>query len=214
MKQILKAALALASIAVATPSAAGEVSLGVGAGTWGGHAEVGYKMWDFIGVRVGGNYLPVDYDTEVSGKTYAADVRMKMVGATVDVYPFLGGLRLSAGMRWNGSEGDFSVNSNQPVDIGGTVYTDTRLDAHVEYKDTYAPYLGVGYVFGITPFAALAFDVGAVHTGKADVTLTVSGAGAGAVPEADRAREEQKLEDKLNDFQFYPVAALTLMVRF
>jgi len=214
MKRILKAAIALASLTIATPSAAGEVSVGVGAGTWGAHAELGYKVWDFIGIRVGGNYLPVDFETEMSGKEYSADVRLKMVGATVDIYPFTGGLRLSAGMRWNGSEGDFSVHSSEPINIGGVDYADTSLNAHVEYKKTYAPYLGIGYVLGITPFAAVAFDVGAVHVGKAEVELGVSGSGAGAVSDEDLAREARKLEDDLNKFQFYPVAALTVMVRF
>lgn len=142
-----------------------------------------------------------------SGNTLTVDVKFDAFQVTGDWYPAGEGFRLSAGGV---------VNNNKITVAGtGTVNNVPNVNVTAEVKMDnagLAPYLGIGYM--VKPKAdkgfGFNFDLGVMFQNP-KATLTASG---GGVTEADRAAQERKMQDAVDQLKYMPVLGFGINYSF
>ncbi len=193
-------------------------SVGANASTLGIGGEGGYQVNDFLGLRLVGNYLPVDFDFDTDDVSYDAEVDWRSAGVVVDIYPFGGTFRLTGGARYNANEIDLDATPRRNVDIGGQTFTPSEvgtIDADVDF-DNFAPYVGLGWEdrwFG--GHLGFSFDLGVYYQGDVSVDGDADGTLAND-PDFQQAlaREIREIEDELDFFSWYPVVGVSVTIRF
>lgn len=197
----------------------GRVAVAVKASSLGAGVELLTRVNSSVTFRVGGNAFSYNYTTSQNDIDYDADLDLSSVSAIVDWHPFKGGFRISAGVLSNDNSIDVDAKSSATYTIGDTTYTGGEvgsLTGSVDF-DSVVPYVGFGWgnAFGEDKRIGLVFDVGVVFQGTPDVDLTANGTLAddsGFL--TDLAEEEQDLQDKLDEFKYYPVLSLGMTYRF
>ena len=124
-------AAAIGVVAGAVPAAAQEtnadggthVRAAVTAGTMGIGPEVGVRFNDHLGVRAAAGFLAADGTAESDSERYDARLRLKSFGGMVDVHPFGGAFRLSAGARINRNRVDVALVPDEDAIIGDEQFT-------------------------------------------------------------------------------------------
>jgi hypothetical protein len=207
-------------------SALADVAVGVRAGTFGVGADVDVGLTQTLNVRVGYNtfsYKRTINDTDV---TYDGKLKINAASAILDWHAFNGGFRFSLGAVQRGPKVDVvgKPNSNATYEFNDHIYTASEvgsLTGTVKLGDSVAPYLGVGWGNTVDKADRVTFlaDIGVIHTGTAKSTLVVTC--NSAVPtvtcnqiRADVEAEKADLEDKISDYEWYPVISLGIAVRF
>lgn len=235
LKKISSAAV-LALCAVA-PAHAIDVALGARISTLGPGLEVatGITPWlDVRGVVNGFNYNR-DYTDDKNNK-YNGKLKLFTSGALVDLHPFSGVFRLTAGGLYNGFslEGKTTDAQTFEYETDDFIYrsNDGRADAKVEFPK-FAPYLGLGWGRPIKPDGHFwfSFDLGVMLQGSLNADLNLTGTGTvteKANPantqtvdfatnpdvQADLAKYEVQLEDEAKPFKYYPVIGLGFGYKF
>lgn len=195
------------------------------AGTLGVGAGLGFRLTDNLAVRLGYsglNYSPSDINT--NDVTYDAKVDYSNGKALLDWYPFHGGFRLSVGVFYNDNKlsvdakpqaGTYTINNvdYQASDIG-------KLDGKVDFNTT-SPYLGIGWgnAVGADGHFHVLFDLGVLYQGSPNVNLNATCGPALSATDCANLRtnvaaEEKDLNNKANDYKYYPVVNLALSYRF
>ena len=215
--------LPLASLAAMSGAAqAGDsthVGLALTAGLSGIGADVAVNLNDYIGLRgtIAGLNLSHtgDYGTSVS---WDARLKLFQAGALVDLYPFAGGFRLSAGVVQDGNK---STMNGKPASgsytFNGNTYTAADLDslsATVDWGKA-VPYVGLGWGnLGGSPGWHFTGDLGMLITGSPTSTINAACSAAGqaagvcAQLATDTAAEQAKMQDKVHSITVWPVARL------
>ncbi|ABI58198.1 hypothetical protein ACN2MM_00320 [Alkalilimnicola ehrlichii MLHE-1] len=197
-----------------TGHAAGPFAVGVKAGTTGLGLEGTLGVSDRVNLRASVSGLDYSTDVEEDDIEYDGTLKVRSAGVLADWYPFGGRFRLSAGGFYNGNEFRGSAQE-EGLPIGEGVY-DARLDAEVDWR-RFAPYLGIGWGNALAG-GRLSFssDIGVLFTGSPRVRL--DGTTNNPVLEEqfreDVRREEESLEDDLEDLKYYPVISVALSYRF
>ena len=203
------------------PAPAGAPWCGVGltakAGTLGvgGDLTVGLTRW--LGIRVGGNWLSIDPGLKIEEGTFHTDLRWLSYEALLDVHPFGGGFRLTAGAMFDQNEFNLTADLAHPVSINDANYGLSQLGGRVKYPGL-APYVGLGYGNAAAYDARwhFAFDLGVMFQGDPDVTLNA----VALQPilqsqlQADLDREAGKIHDTLKKYNYYPVLSIGVSFRF
>ena len=201
-----------ANLAAADDTWRPEITAGPSLSTLGIGADVGVSFNDFVGLRIGGNYLSFNVDVNTTDINYDADFKFASIGGTIDVYPFTRVLRLSAGFRYNGNSVDFSATPNGAVTLGGTTFpagSAGQINGDLDFNK-FAPYVGIGLEgrFFADRFI-LGAEAGVLFQGRPKIDLQSSGPLAGNPTfEASLRQEEANLEDDLSVFRYYPVVAI------
>ena len=212
----LMAALALLPAAQAQTLTARAGSNGLG-------AEIGVGLGSMFGVRanlLGGS---LSRDETRSSIRYEGTLKLSNGSLLMDVHPFAGSFRLSAGAVFNNNRldangradgGTIDINGvNYPADAVGTLQAGVRWDRT-------NPYLGLGW--GASPKASPGFffsaDLGAFYMRP---TATLTGTCGPALPAAactqlqsDIRAEEQQFRDDVNKYKLYPVLSIGVGYRF
>ena len=190
-------------------------AVGLTAGTLGAGVEVSYPLSSFFVVRANATGVKFDFDKSQSDNAFALSVRSLGGSAILDVHPFAGGFRLSAGGNFGERKisGDASAKANYTIGdhsySGGAV---GKLHADLDVAKV-SPYFGIGYdASHLSSGFHLGIEVGALYIGKSSVKLSTDGSVPGLA--ADLAKEEQKLNDTIGKFGFYPVAAISAKYAF
>jgi hypothetical protein len=214
----------IAAFAVLTlATAASAQSLAPDTGTTGVGAQLGWGVNEYLGVRgtVGAGSVPYSY-TE-SGIRYDARAKPNVGLLMLDLHPFAGGFRISAGYGYNNTK---IVGNAEPengsIVINGVSYSAAdvgTVEGEIHFQKS-APYLGLGW--GIAPrnVAGLFFtsDVGVVFT---KATGSVTGTCTAAVPptlcaqlQSDLAAEAAEFVQEVEKVKYYPVARIGIGYRF
>lgn len=198
----------------ASASGAWAQSAALRGGTTGLGAELGYGVNSYLGVRGGFGAGSYGYDTTEDGIHYRATLKAGAGLFTLDLHPFAGAFRLSAGLGLNRSRVDFRA-----VPVGGTLTIGERdynaadvgmVDGRVRFPRT-APYIGLGWGATTQPARGLYFtsDVGLL-LGRASASLTGTcapslDAGTCAQLQRDLQVEAQAFQREAEKIKYYPV---------
>lgn len=209
MRHFLSATSALALFALAGPAFSSDVAIGIKGGTQGAGLELTKGLTEKLNLRLDMNGYSFDADETYDGNDYELDLDLRMYGLQLDWHPFGGAFRMTAGAYSNGME--LEGNTTGDVTIDGNTQS-TTLNAMVDF-DSMAPYLGIGWGNAVSQDKRLGFNVnlGVVFTGSPNVSLSESGNNFTAQELRD---EERRLEDEIDDFEYYPVANIGLSYRF
>lgn len=171
-----KSAVVLAAlVALALPAvASAQLSVGARAGTLGLGGEVSFGLTRLLAVRGGIGFVPYTYENDFEGVNYEVQAPERIWNVGVDVYPFGGGLRLSAGLL-NRPSIDLTAQGQQSATIGGRQYNgDLNIQGSLSNESETAPYVGIG--FGRATGRGFGFfvDLGAAFLGDAAIELNGS----------------------------------------
>lgn len=213
----LAAALICGALTMPTAAPAAGVAADLHAGTLGFGLGATLQVTDSLNARLGFNTARFSDDLTESDIDYDVDLEWDTFYALADWHALYGGFRVTAGLMRNGNQLEGVASSSGTVEIGGTLY---RLDqvgelkASVEFDDV-APYFGVGWgnAFNRGSRVRLNLDLGVLVQDSAKASLTQVG-GVVTVERGDLDREEQQLEDDLDEFDLYPVISLGIGYRF
>ena len=201
-----KAVLLAALAAAATSAQAGGAGLRIGTTGLGG--DLGWEIAPTLGGRVGLSAGSYSTDVKTDDVNYDAKLKLGNLNAFLDWSP-LGPFRISAGV----------IANNNKVDLVGRPTFDAMVSGTVKPSNSWAPYLGIGYGNVWTKGVNFYFDLGVMFQGSPKVALTAT-CGPAATPaqcsqaQNDVATEQQKLQDKLDKYKYYPVANIGITIGF
>jgi hypothetical protein len=211
------------ALAMTLASATQAQSLTARAGSNGLGAEIGVGLGSMVGLRanlLGGS---ISRDEVRSGVRYEGTLKLGNGSLLMDVHPFAGAFRLSAGAVFNNNRLDANGRADGgSIDINGVSYPSDAvgsLQAAVRWDRT-NPYLGLGW--GAAPPSSAGFffsaDLGAFYMRP---TATLTGTCGTALPaaactqlQADIRAEEQQFRDDVNKYKLYPVLSIGVGYRF
>lgn len=212
-------AAALCSAFLTLSARAQSPAISVKASTLGAGLEIENTLTDNIALRLGANYFSYDYNGTADGIDYDFELELQSFSALLDWHPFGGSFRISAGALYNQNEINAKSDPAASYDIGGSTYTASQvgtLKGTVDFNEI-APYAGIGWdtSFGKDNCFGLLFEVGVIYQGSPKASLRASGPIAGdATFQSELQKEEDSLQDDLDEFQWYPVIAAGLTYRF
>jgi hypothetical protein len=206
--------------ALVTPAVAdGTVALGFTGGTLGVGPELSVRPLEGLGLRGNLTWLGFKATADVDDISYDGDVELFSLGAMADWYPFDGGLRISAGVRWNGNDLGVSARPANDVTIGGVTYTPAeigRLTGTVD-ANAVAPLVTVGWGGRLRSGFTIAAEAGFAYQGALKISnLRARGGLLEADPGllADLEDEEERIENEVKSYKYLPVAQIVLVYRF
>jgi hypothetical protein len=207
--------LMLAALFVAGP-VYGQVALGLRVGTNGPGMEVTAPVGNTLNVRLGGNYLPVNYlgsytENDVT-VAYTAQARLQSGSLLVDWHPFRGSFRMSAGAMYNGSSVGLLIEPTDEMQAGNRTFTTDmmgRIDGTLDYPNKFGPYAGIGFGNAVSKNKRLGmvFDLGAMFSGAPQFVAS----GEGMI--APTAQQDTDITKALRSFNVYPVVSLGMTFR-
>ena len=214
-------------------------SWGLGVGTGGLGVDYAYPLHRRVDLRAGYDFGNLKYDTEEDDVDYEGKLKLSAARLMVDLKPFGGGFRISAGLYTGTPELELHARGSDNYEIGNNEYNaDARIDGKVDLGGA-APYLGIGW--GGTTSArgfGASFDVGVIFTGSPGVKLRVpsgracvaddnedcdpaidgfevnDGSADAQTFQANVELERQELEDDAKDVKLWPIVRLGLHYRF
>jgi hypothetical protein len=199
-----------AFFAAALIAAGSAHAFGIGAriGTTGVGADVAWNFAPMLDARIGYSTLSWSRDVTTEGLRYDGRLKLGSLSGLVDFAPFGPFLRLTGGLTYNDNR----------YEVRGTPPGGGALHGRVEAGRDLAPYLGIG--FGRVAGAGVNFysDFGVVFQGSPRARLNADCTGLGpaacASLQAQAATEQQRLEDELRRFRYYPVLNIGLTIGF
>jgi len=211
IKHGIKGLVLLLALGINTAAQAGDLAIGVKAGTLGIGLEATTNIVPlFINARLQGNGF--NYNTTITDTnvTYDAKLKLATVGLLADIYPFAGKFRITGGAYYNGNKLTMNSRSLGNVVIGGTTYVSPVVSTTVDFNK-FAPYVGIGWGDAISSGSPIgfSFELGALYMGKPKTSIVAPGVSA-----ADIAVEKQRLDSALKNMQFYPVASIGVNFKF
>ena len=224
--------------ATASSASSGFRGVGIGAriSTLGAGLEAVFGLHERVNLRLQGNLFNYDDSLTEDDISYEGDLKLQTFGALLDIHPFAGGLRLTAGAFQNGNQIDLEARCVTECEVGDLTISSAgptdnpRIFGRADFK-SFAPYFGLGYGNAMrgSPLH-FAFDVGVLLQGSprlsldADGTATVTDNDTGATTTRNLATdpevqgelqdEARNAEDDAKEFKYYPVISLTIGYRF
>ncbi|MBZ9559220.1 MULTISPECIES: hypothetical protein [Modicisalibacter] len=210
---------AVALLGVSLPAGAANWSLGAEAGTTGFGGSLSYRFNDNLaltGSYGGFSYDGIDHETDDAD--YEGDADVDVYGLTLDYFPFAGRFFVSLGAV----RPDIAVQvvgrpkAGGSYEFNGRTYTAAEvgtLEGKASLGDSVQPYLGIGWRGSHAAGLGMFGRLGAFLT-DAEVDLHATGAASDPRLAGDVQREEDDLQDDLDDYGFYPVAVVGLEYTF
>jgi len=221
MKKIMTTALLMLSVSTLQAEGLSEINTALKVSTLGFGIDASTPINNTFSGRLNINGATYSDEQTSDGNKYEGTLDLFTAGILVDAYPFENNFRISSGVYYNGNgfTGTVTPSLTQTVELNGIIYgaSDiTKVNTDVTFNKV-APYLGIGWGndardkgWGFT------FDLGLLYHGKGEATLTAEGIAAGVLTQVndDLEKEEQNINDDLEDNQFYPVVSLGVNYTF
>jgi hypothetical protein len=191
---------------------------GITGGTLGVGPQLSYRPNPYIGLRANAAFLSVTRDARVDDIEYNGDLDLRSFGAMLDWYPTGGGLRVAFGGRINQTEVGLVAAPGTGVTVGDTTYTPEQVGtlSGVVSVDDFAPALTIGYGGTLGQGFTFGAEIGVLWQGAARIDNLRATGPLAAFPQlqADIEREEQRIEDELDEYELWPIAQLEFQYRF
>jgi hypothetical protein len=207
---------------LATVAAAGSAQaagLGVRAGTTGVGADFGWDIAPTVSARIG--YSGYSRNTHVDSDDVSYDARLKLSNLSLlfDFSP-LGPFRFTTGLV--ADQNKYTLNGKPnggTYTINGHTYLASEvgsLSGTVKPGNSIAPYFGFGYGNVAGKGVNFYWDVGVIYQGspKTSLSATCGVPARCAQLQSDTEAEQQRVDDKLKRFKYYPVANIGVTVGF
>ena len=225
------AVAALLALPSFTALALPDIAVGVTGGSAGIGGQVTTGILPFVNVRGSIQGFDISRSIDENGVDYKGKVKLFTYGAYLDVYPFIKGPRLSAGLVGNANKVRLRATCPDTCEVGNLTVSgqDAQVNGRLGFNNV-SPYLGLGFsnpMQGL-PFY-VGFDVGVLFHGKPKPRL--SAAGTGTITDANGTREnvdlandpdvqaaiateQDNLAADIDKYKFYPVVQLNVGWRF
>lgn len=193
--------------------------IGIKASLLGAGLELERSFSDMFSARVGINYFPYDYSATEDDIDYDFELDLMSLGIFLDWHPFKGSFRLTGGLMYNSNSLDSTAESAATYEIGDQVYTGSEvgtLNGEIDFND-FAPYVGLGWntAFGKDRKWGFICEFGVMFQGSPTADLSAIGPIATDTSfQAELAKEEDNLQDDLDNFEFYPNISIGFNYRF
>ena len=206
--------------ATVTASAAPDETWSIGAtgGTLGAGPELAYRNGHYVGIRADAGFLSYSHNEAVSQIDYNGRLKLDSYGLAADVFPFGGGFRISAGARKNDNKIELNGTPSTSVTVGNNVYTPAQVGtlSGTVKSNSFAPTISLGYGGALAKGFTVGAELGVMFQGTPKVNNYHATGLLASTPafEADLAAEEQKVNDKVHSYQYWPIAQILLLYRF
>lgn len=189
-------------------------------------AELTIGLTETINARVNLSGFNADDDFTENDIDYKADLELRSLGANIDWHPFRNGFRVTGGLLINNSSMDLEAGGSGLVEIGDDTYDldNLSIDGDIELGNNVVPYLGVGFGNAVHSNRRWGFnaDVGVAFTGSPEVDLDGSVDDPSALPpgvteddfQDDVKKEEDDIQDELDDINVVPVISIGVSYKF
>ena len=195
--------------------------VGLKVGTLGLGADLSLPIVsERLNLRVSQSYLDFSYDGTADDIDYEFTLEFNHLMVLADWHPFGNNFRLSAGPVWSrDSTVKLRGTPTDDVTIGDHDYPPEAvgtLDGELLFESV-APYVGIGFGNSIGPYDqswSFVFDLGVILQ-TFDTTLSANGSAASS-PEfqADLKKEQDDLQEDLDQFKIYPVLQFGVAYHF
>lgn len=164
----------------------------VNVGTQGVGFNLGYEFNRYLKLRFRAAWLSYTYNTDWEDADVEAKLNGNNSGILLDVHPFAGKFRVSAGVNFNplSVEADATMKNGALENLPEKTYTwggydyvvkqvDGEASVHAQYKwRTAQPYLGIGWASDGDGDRSLyfSFDLGVNFMGSGNFSISTSGA--------------------------------------
>jgi|SRR5688572_15687383 len=203
-------------VVVAAFAAAGSAQaagVGVRAGTTGLGADFGWDLAPTLGGRIGISAGQFSTDVDTSEVRYDAKAKLGNLNLFLDWSP-LGPFRISAGFIATSNK----VDLNGQPSSGSGMPAGSSLTGTVKPERDFAPYLGIGYGNVWTAGVNFYADLGVMFQGTPQVSLNLNcgtaSAAQCAAAQGQVAAEQQRVQDELKRFKYYPVLNIGITIGF
>ncbi|MEO0411433.1 MAG: hypothetical protein AAF221_06310 [Pseudomonadota bacterium] len=222
-KMMLGLAASIAALIVSPAQAEMErrgptLTLKVGSNGLG--AEVTYGLSHIVRVRAGGYGFKAGFDASTRDVAYDMDLRLLSGAGYLDVHPFGGRFRFTAGMVYNANRADAAGSVAQELTFGDNTFTPAQvgtLQGSVHFRQ-WSPYAGIGWGSPLSKESNWAFeaDLGVIYQGRPVVDLMSVDGELSSDPTLIQAieDEEQELQSDIDFFRFYPILSLGVAYTF
>ncbi len=196
-----------------------DATVAVRFGTLGLGLEIGKLLTNHLGARIGANYFSLSTTKTSTNIDYSVEAKLQAVSGLLDLYPSSrGSFHLTGGIMTDPLK---VTATGQPTSgsykINGNTYTAAQVgtltgDAHFPSA---APYVGLGFGTPARDGGAFKFffDLGAV-LGKADVSLSATGAANNAQLQSDLQAQIASTQQNVDKLKVYPVISFGLAFNF
>lgn len=212
-----KITLLVGLVFVHSLAGAQEHAISAKAGLLGLGVEYAYSFGERVAVRgmlYGSSY---SFDAIESGIDYEFGLDFDSLGVAVDLHPFTGPFRLSAGLLANDNSLNATSTPANNITVGNTVYTPSEigtLSASIGFDGT-APFVGIGWDWSRSKRFGVSLELGLVKQGSPQASLSASSPLLGDPTfMSDLRAEELQLEESLDDLDVLPFASIGLSFRF
>lgn len=194
------------------------------AGTLGLGVDGVVEIIPHLNGRVGIGDLGIDVEVSSDRIDYDGDVNLGGIPLLLDWYPAKNGFRVTGGLVINNNEIDLDaegLDSDRTVRIGDREFTVSDvgdLEGEVEFNDI-APYIGIGFGNPVKPGRQWGFtvDIGIMFQGAGDVSIEATNASQAALDlglNEQLEREEDDIQDEVDNFQVYPILQIGVTYQF
>lgn len=208
---------------------------GVRLSTLGAGVEVGVALADKLNVRGGFNIFQYSRGFDHDGITYKGQLNLRSGEAHLDWYPLGHTFHLSPGLlvyNGNGATATANVPGGSAFTLGGTTYTSDPTNpiagtGKLDFvKAAPTAMFGFGNLVPQNRHFTYDFELGAVFQGSARTKLNLTGnacdatglncvnAATDPTVQANVVAEQNKINNKLSPFKYYPVISFGFGYRF
>lgn len=218
------------ALAQAAPSSTARVGLGVAVSTLGVEIEAATRVTAKTNVRMAFNVFSYSHDFNNDGSTYAASLKLRSLEVYFDWFPSGGGFHVSPGvMLYNGNQANLNITTpaGQTFTLNNTTY----------YSNPANPVSGTGQVTfnKVGPALRLGWgnllprgsrhwsipvEFGVIYQQAPALSFALSGSvcnvngtncrtiASDPTVQSNVTNEQNKVNNDLNPFKFYPVASI------
>jgi hypothetical protein len=221
LRTLVPAGLMLVTLLGNAGAAAGQIALGVKAGTTGVGGDISVRVAPRIALRAGATVMPIKPEGTFSDVSYQVDIPGPLFTANADIY-LLGGLRVMGGMLVGADETTITGIFQGTVDIGGQSYSGAELGALLGEitSNNVAPFAGIGLGKTVGRLG-VSLDIAAAFLGDPTLALRANSgtcsqnAQCNALLQANLVRESAEILDDFGMYaRLYPMLTLGLHFRF
>jgi len=198
------------------------LALGPKIGTTGIGLDLVFGVNPYLNIRSGFNYGSFTWPLGVGNEDYDMDVDLLSVPLLLDIYPFGGHFRISAGLYIQPSnKAAIDTTPTGPQQVGSHTYAPEvigTLSGEIKFDNTVAPYVGIGFgnTVGEDQLLTFSFDLGVIFQSYT-VALNSNGSGMDALLDTfreDLKKEEESIQSDLDNFELFPVLTLGIAYHF